>query len=397
MTGSRSDQPLAALKVVELGHIVAGPTASLILAEFGAEVIKIERPGGGDQARANTHNQGHFVSYNSNKQSICLDLGIASEKVALLRLLDECDVLIDNFAPGALDRAGLNYETLSARNPRLIHASIKGFLPGLNGDLPLTDEPAQMRGGLAYMTGPKGRPLRAGTSIVDITGAMFAAIGVLVALEERSRTGIGRKIDVGLFESVVFLVGQHIAKASMTGEVPEPLAERGMGRDLGWGIYRTFGTRDDREIFVAVLSDNHWERFCAEFGLHDLRADQSLSTNMGRARQHARLTDITSAIMAQLDFKVAVERLNKARLPCAPVNTPLDLINDPHLASLDFLKAVRSAQGREARIASLPIASPTWFDFPRRDPPTLGEHTKEILAQLAAGVVTAVRVKKEST
>ena len=397
MTGSRSDQPLAALKVVELGHIVAGPTASLILAEFGAQVTKIERSGSGDQARANTHNQGHFVSYNSNKRSVCLELGVPSDKALLLRLLDECDVLIDNFAPGALDRAGLDYETLSARNPRLIHASIKGFLPGLHGDLPLTDEPAQMRGGLAYMTGPNGRPLRAGTSIVDITGAMFAAIGVLVALEDRRRTGVGRKIDVGLFESVVFLVGQHVARASMTGEVPEPLAERGMGRDLGWGIYRTFRTRDDKDIFVAVLSDNHWERFCAEFGLHELRADQSLSTNMGRARQHARLSDITSALMAQLDFKAAVERLNKARLPCAPVNTPLDLLDDAHLASLDFLKTVRSAQGQKARIASLPIASPTWFDFPRGDPPTLGEHTKEILAQLASVAGAAAKVRKEPT
>src|SRR5262249_9193470 len=127
MVGARSDQPLAALKVVELGHIVAGPAASLILAEFGAEVIKVERPGVGDQVRANTHNQGHFVSYNSNKRSICLDIGVAADKQALLSLLDEADVLIDNFAPGALDRAGFSYETLAARNPRLIHASIKGF------------------------------------------------------------------------------------------------------------------------------------------------------------------------------------------------------------------------------------------------------------------------------
>ena len=233
MVGARSDQPLAALKVVEFGHIVAGPTASLILAEFGAKVIKIERPGSGDQARANTHNQGHFVSYNSNKQSICLDIGIASDKEVLLRLLDEADVLIDNFAPGALDRAGLAYETLAARNPRLIHASIKGFLPGLDGDMPLTDEPAQMRGGMAYMTGPKGRPLRAGTSIVDITGATFAVIGVLVALEERNRTGIGRKVDVGLFESVVFLVGQGRCKSQHD--------RRGTGATCGTGDGARFG------------------------------------------------------------------------------------------------------------------------------------------------------------
>jgi crotonobetainyl-CoA:carnitine CoA-transferase CaiB-like acyl-CoA transferase len=226
---------------------------------------------------------------------------------------------------------------------------------------------------------------------------MFAVIGVLVALEERNRTGIGRKVNVGLFESVVFLVGQHVAKASMTGEAPEPLAERGMGRDLGWGIYRTFRTRDDRDIFVAVLSDNHWERFCTEFGLHELRADQSLGNNMGRAKQHARLSDIVSALMAQLDFKDAVARLNKARLPCAPVNTPLDLIDDAHLASLEFLKAVRSSDGQQARIASLPVASAKWFEFPRRNPPLLGEHTQEILARLAANYRATKKVVSEPT
>ena len=170
-----------------------------------------------------------------------------------------------------------------------------------------------------------------------------------------------------------------------------------MGRDLGWGIYRTFRTRDDRDIFVAVLSDNHWQRFCTEFNLHELRADQSLGTNMGRARQHARLSDIVSALMAQLDFRDAVARLNKARLPCAPVNTPLDLIDDAHLASLAFLKAVRGSDGQQARIASLPIASAKWFEFPRRDPPRLGEHTQEILARLASDSSATKNIPSEPT
>jgi crotonobetainyl-CoA:carnitine CoA-transferase CaiB-like acyl-CoA transferase len=187
VSGSR--RPLSGIKVLELGHIVAGPTASLLLAEFGAEVIKVERPGTGDQARVNKVNQGHFVTYNSNKRSICLDLGTDAGQEVLLQLLSDCDVLIDNYAPGALDRMGLDYETLSNRNPALIHCAIKGFLPGPYGDRPLTDEPAQMMGGLAYMTGPRGQPLRAGTSVVDITGAMFAAMSVLVALRERDQTG----------------------------------------------------------------------------------------------------------------------------------------------------------------------------------------------------------------
>jgi crotonobetainyl-CoA:carnitine CoA-transferase CaiB-like acyl-CoA transferase len=232
-----SHGPLRDVKALELGHIVAGPTASLILAELGADVIKIERPGGGDQARLNKANQGHFISYNSNKRSVLLDIQSMSGRNSFLRLVERSDVLIDNFAPGALDRLGLGYDVLSATNPRLIHCSIKGFLPGPYDQRPLSDEPAQMMGGLAYMTGPRGQPLRAGTSVVDITGALFAALSVIAALQERRETGRGRQIHVGLFESVAFLVGQHIAKSTLRNEVPVPMPERGMGRDLGWGIY----------------------------------------------------------------------------------------------------------------------------------------------------------------
>jgi crotonobetainyl-CoA:carnitine CoA-transferase CaiB-like acyl-CoA transferase len=380
---SLSRRPLSGIKVVELGHIVAGPTASLILAEFGADVIKVERPGSGDQARVNKVNQGHFVSYNSNKRSVCLDLASDAGRETLLELLISCDVLIDNYAPGALDRMGLDFETLSKRNPRLIHCTIKGFLPGPYGDRPLTDEPAQMMGGLAYMTGPRGQPLRAGTSVVDITGAMFAAMSVLAALRERDQTGRGRQIHVGLFESVVFLVGQHIAKASLTGEVPPPLPERGMGRDLGWGIYRIFQTRDEREIFVAVLSDAHWERFCREFALDDLWADESLRTNTGRAEQYLRLARITEDLMRACDFDEAIRKLEAAKLPFSPVNTPMDLTRHAHVLATNFLKEVRAPDGRVALVPDLPIAASGWFAQQRQDPPLLGEHTQSVLDELA--------------
>lgn len=330
--------PLSDLKILELGHIVAGPTASLILAEFGAEVIKVERPGSGDQARLNKTNQGHFISYNSNKKSITLDIADPEDKKVLLNLIKSTDILIDNFAPKALDRLGLGYDVLSEINPGLIHCSIKGFLPGPYGDRSLTDEPAQMMGGLAYMTGPKGRPLRAGTSAVDINGAMFGVIAIMTALHERATTGKGRQLHIGLFESVVFLVGQHIANTSLTGEIPLPMPERGMGRALGWGIYRTFTTRDEREIFVAVLSDAHWERFCKEFSLTELWNNLSLRTNNGRAEQFEMLGERTAELMKSLDFEVILTRLEKANLPFAPVNTPADLISDRHLTALNFLK-----------------------------------------------------------
>ena len=374
--------PLAGTTVIELGHIVAGPTASLVLADLGADVIKVERPGSGDQARINKGNQGHFVSYNSNKKSVALNLGSDDGKAALRRLLEGADVLIDNFAPGALERLGFGKAALSALNPRLVHCAIKGFLPGPLGDLPLTDEPAQMMGGLAYMTGPRGRPLRAGTSVVDITGALFAVIAVLAALRERDASGIGRTVNVGLFETVVFLVGQHIAKAAMSGEEPVPLPERGMGRHLGWGIYRSFPTGDGRDIFVAVLSDTHWENFCKTFGLDDLWADETLRTNTGRAEQHERLAGRTAAIMASLDGDEALSRLREGGVPASPVNTPADLMNDAHLKALGFLKPVHAPDGTDAVVADLPIRTEGWFCEERRDPPVLGADTEAVLRSL---------------
>ncbi|MGE0852684.1 MAG: CaiB/BaiF CoA transferase family protein [Hyphomicrobiaceae bacterium] len=378
MTDS-SRGPLQGIQVLELGHIVAGPVASLVLADLGADVIKIERPGGGDQTRNSDGNQGHFISYNSNKRSVLIDISTPDGKTRFLDLVTRSDVLIDNLSPGALDRLGLGFEVLSQRNPRLLHASIKGFLPGPFGDRALTDEPAQMMGGLAYMTGPKGRPLRAGTSVIDITGALFAAIGILAALRERHQTGRGRRIDVGLFESVVFLVGQHIAKASLLNKVPVPMPERGMGRDMGWGIYRIFTTRDSRSLFVAVMSDSHWENFCQEFALEALWADAGLRTTNGRAAQSERLGQETERLIGALTFAEAVERLERAKLPYAPVNTPYDLLSDPHLAALHLLQTVTTPDGRRGVVAGLPLAAEGWFASERRDPPALGGDTDDIL------------------
>lgn len=370
--------PLDGIKVLELGHIVAGPVASLILADLGADVVKVERPGSGDQTRSSTGNQGHFISYNSNKRSVTLDIATPEGKEKLLGLVARSDVLIDNYSPGALDRLGLGFEVLSAHNPRLIHASIKGFLPGPYGDRALTDEPAQMMGGLAYMTGPAGRPLRAGTSVVDITGAMFAAIAVLAALNERSQTGRGRRIDVGLFETVVFLVGQHISKASLLDQVPVPMPDRGMGRDMGWGIYRIFTTADNRSLFVAVLSDPHWERFCREFGLSELWKDEVLKTANGRAQHSDRLCLETEKIIRSLTFEDAIARLERAQLPFAPINTPHDLLRDPHLAALNLLQSVSAPDGRKGVVAGLPLAADGWFSTPRQNPPALGGDTRSV-------------------
>jgi crotonobetainyl-CoA:carnitine CoA-transferase CaiB-like acyl-CoA transferase len=377
-----SDGLLADLRVLELGHIVAGPTASLLLAELGADVIKVERPGSGDQARFSRGNQGYFLAFNSCKRSITLDLKSPQGKEAFIRLLETADVVIDNYGPGVLERVGFGYDDMARINSRIIHCGIKGFLSGPYESRNLLDEPAQMMGGLAYMTGPPGMPLRAGSSLVDITGAMFGVIGILAALHRRETTGRSQDMRVGLFETAVFLVSQHIAKAGISGEVPPPMTERGAGRDLGWGIYRVFETKDQRHVFIGVTSNAQWESYCREFGLDDLWADESLRDNAGRRQQFAMLTQRTEVLVRSFLFNDIVAKLEQANIPHAPVNTPMDLFEHPHLKARAHLTRLTAPDGTSSPIPALPVE----FDGVRlpmsTNPPQLGEHTAAILREL---------------
>jgi len=377
-----SEGLLSDLKVLELGHIVAGPTASLLLAQMGADVIKIERPGSGDQARFSRGNQGYFLAFNSNKRSITLDMKSPKGKEAFERLLKNADIIIDNYGPGVLERMGYSFDEMSAINPRIIHCSIKGFLPGPYEHRTLLDEPAQIMGGLAYMTGPPGMPLRAGASLIDISGAMFGIIGILSALHDREKTGRGRQVKVGLFETVVFLVSQHIAKAGISGEIPPPMPERGAGKDLGWGIYRVFDTRDNRQVFIGVTSDTHWEKFCREFELDDLWQDERLRTNAGRREDYVRLNKRTEEIVKTRDFHDVIERLEKANIPHAPVNTPMDLFDNEHLKVRNHLTKAQAPDGSSSPLPKLPFILNSWEGVDRKNPPLLGEHSRQILSEL---------------
>ena len=382
MSSNDSDGLMSDLKVLELGHIVAGPTASLLLAQMGADVIKIERPGSGDQARFSRGNQGYFLAFNTNKRSITIDMKSEKGKEIFIKFLTTADVIIDNYGPGVLDRLGFGYDEMTRINPRIIHCSIKGFLPGPYADRTLLDEPAQIMGGLAYMTGPPGMPLRAGASLIDISGAMFGVIGILSALHERKKTGRGRQVQVGLFETVVFLVSQHIAKAGISGEVPPPMPERGAGKDLGWGIYRIFDTEDRRQVFIGVTGDRHWERFCREFELDDLWNDESLRTNEGRRNDYARLNQLTEELIKTIAFEDVIKRLEKANIPHAPVNTPMDLFQNPHLLGRGQLTEATAPDGTSSLLPKLPFILNGWEGVTRKDPPKLGEHTAQILAEL---------------
>ncbi len=276
--------PLSGLRVLELGHIVAGPTASLILADLGADVIKVENPDGGDQARRMPGAGSGYYFFNRNKRSVAIDLKAPLGKALFLSMVRATDVCLDNYAPGALDRLGLGFDALAAENPRLIHMAIKGFLPGPYEHRPSLDELAQMMGGLAFMTGPPGRPMRAGSSIIDIGAATYGVIGILAALYRRAATGKGELITSGLFETTVFWVGQWMARAAATGEPSRPMAEIGQSIRMGWGIFHLFATADGEQVFIGVTSNAHWQRFCASFGLEELYADERLATNAKRVQ-----------------------------------------------------------------------------------------------------------------
>jgi crotonobetainyl-CoA:carnitine CoA-transferase CaiB-like acyl-CoA transferase len=342
--------PLSGLKVVEFTHMVMGPTVGHILASLGAEVVRVEPIGGDQTRRLLGSGAGYFPMYNRHKESICLNLKSADGLAIARDLVLAADILVENFRPGALDRLGLGYESVSAGNPGLIYASEKGFLPGPYQDRTALDEVAQMMGGLAYMTGPSGRPLRAGASVIDVTGGMFGVIGILAALQERHRTGRGQKIVASLFETTVYLVGQHMAQFAVTGKPAAPMPER----VSAWAIYDVFETRDD-PLFIGVVTDALWEKFCHLFGLDALWADEGLRQNNQRVLARQRILPEVRAVIAGFTRAELVARLDGSGLPFAPIGRPEDLFDDPHLAASGGLEPVTLDTGAQTRLPTLPL------------------------------------------
>lgn len=341
--------PLAGIRVVEFTHMVMGPTVGHILAGLGAEVIRIEPIGGDPTRRLLGSGAGYFPMYNRGKQSICLDLKSADGLAVARDLAARADVLVENFRPGALDRLGLSYETLAETNPGLVYCSEKGFLPGPYEQRTALDEVAQMMGGLAYMTGPPGRPLRAGSSVVDVTGGMFGVIGILAALQERHRTGRGQKVVASLFETTIYLVGQHMAQFAVTGKAAAPMP----ARISAWAIYDVFETADE-PVFIGVVSDSLWEKFCALFGLDDLWAEEDLRTNNARVLARDRIMPRVRALVATMTRAEIVARLEGTGLPFAPIGRPEDMFDDPQLAE-GGLEPVTLDNGKETRLPTIPL------------------------------------------
>jgi crotonobetainyl-CoA:carnitine CoA-transferase CaiB-like acyl-CoA transferase len=369
--------PLDGIRILELGHTVMGPSCSMVLADLGADVIKVE-PLEGDRTRANVgFGSALFPVFNRNKRSLSVDLKSEAGKTVLLKLVAGADALIENFAHGTMDRLGLGYAVLSATNPRLVYCSLKGFLSGPFEKRAALDEIVQFMGGLAYMTGPSGMPLRAGASVVDIMGGMFGALGIMAALRERDTTGRGQEIRSALFESTAFLVAQHMGQEALTGIAPPPMPEKASS----WAVYDPFQTADGRTVFVGITSDNHWRSFCKEFGEEALLADPTLKSNPQRARARDRIMPIVTAKFAAESFDSLVEKLERLTIPFGPLAKPGDLFEDRHLNEGGRLLNITLPTGKNAKIPGIPLEMDGRKPQVRQQPPRMGEHTLAVLAE----------------
>jgi len=369
--------PLEGVRVVEFAHMVMGPSCGLVLADLGAEVIKVEPLQGDNTRRLEAAGAGFFPVFNRNKKSLAVDLARPEGKDIALRLLDTADVLTENFRPGALDKLGFSYEALKARNQRLIYCSLKGFLKGPYEHRPALDEVTQMMGGLAYMTGLPDRPLRAGSSVIDIMGGTFAAVGILAALREREKTGRGAQVTSALFESTAYLVAQHMAQFEITGEAPQPMSVK----RPAWSVYDIFDTRGGGKLFVGVVTDTQWEVFCREFEAQDLAKDPRLATNGQRVKERGWLVPRINEITKMLSQDELAAKLEAIGLPFAPIAKPWDLLEDPHLNASDGLLETKVG-AKTIRVPALPLALDGKRLRKRADPPRVGEHGRELLAAL---------------
>jgi len=373
-----SNKPLTGIKVIEMTHMVMGPAVGAILGDLGAEVIKIE-PISGDKTRVlKQSGSGYFLTYNRNKRSLAMDIKKEEGKKIIRSLIRKSDVFIENFRPGAMDKLGFSYEEFSKLNPELIYCSAKGFLKGPYEHRTALDEVAQMMGGLAYMTGPPGKPLRAGSSVIDIMGGMFGAIAILAALQERQTTMKGQKVTSALYENVVYLMGQHMAQTATTGSPPPPMSVR----VAAWAVYDIFDTKDGEQIFIGVVSDTQWKLFCESFGLDDYANNESMDLNKGRVEQREVIIPRLQELFKTFTKNDLMKKLDSTGLPFAPISKPEDLFDDVHLNESGGLLDIEIPTGGKTKLPAMPInMDDRRFDV-HTPVPKVGEHSIQILEEL---------------
>ncbi|WP_175650065.1 CaiB/BaiF CoA transferase family protein [Pseudomonas sp. Marseille-P9899] len=370
--------PLDGVRVVEMSHMVMGPTCGMILADLGAEVIKVEPLKGDGTRRLLGAGAGFFRTFNRNKQSIAVDVESAEGRDAVLKLLDSADVFIENFKPGRMDALGFGYEALKQRNPQLIYATHKGFLAGPYDQRLALDEVVQMMAGLAYMTGPVGRPLRAGSSVNDIMGGMFGAIGVLAALFQRRATGQGREVQSALYENCVLLAAQHMQQYVVTGEAAAPMPNR----ISAWAIYDVFTFAGGEQMFVAATGDGQWRTLCTLLGQQELMNDPTLASNNDRVLQRPRLLSHLAEIFVTVDAQTLAPQLEAHGIPFAPIRKPEELFDDEHLLHSGGLADLQLEDGSHTRMPLLPFSLDGERLVPRRAIARIGENTRQVMRDL---------------
>jgi crotonobetainyl-CoA:carnitine CoA-transferase CaiB-like acyl-CoA transferase len=370
--------PYHGIRVVEFTHMVMGPTCGMVLADLGAEVIKVEPIAGDNTRKLIGSGAGFFSMFNRNKKSIAIDLHTPEGMEVALKLIDSADIVSENFKPGTMKKLGLDYATLSQRNPRLVYVSHKGFLPGPYDHRTALDEVVQMMGGLAYMTGRPGDPLRAGTSVNDIMGGVFGALGAMAALAAREQTGRGQEVQSALFENNVFLVAQHMMQYAVTGKAAAPMPSR----IAAWAIYDVFSVKDNAQIFLAVVSDTQWAIFCDAFGFAELKADPRLTTNNDRVNARPWLMPILRQALGEHSAEELSAVFEQHGLPFAPITRPHDLLDDPHLNATGGLAPITLPDGRETKTVLLPFTLDGHRPGIRLNPPKLGEHSDKLLHEL---------------
>lgn len=391
---SPAPKPLAGLKVLDFGHTIMGPCAGVVFADLGADVIKIEPIDGDPTRRLPGFAAGFFATYNRNKRSLAVNLKRPEGQAIVHRLARDADVALENFAPGTIERLGCGWEELRQINPGLVYLSMKGFLKGPYEERGALDEVVQMQSGLAYMTGPPGRPLRAGAPVIDILGGVFGAVAALSALRERDRTGIGQKVASSLFESATFMLGAIMVGSVVIGEPMPPMP----ARTNAWGVYDVFTANDGGQIFIGCTSDGHWERFCIGFGFEEWRRDERLSSNAKRCAARVWMIPDLERRLSQLPLREILEKCEAARVAYARVGRPDELSGDPHLNAHGGLLSTAVDGLGGGPLVSIP-ALPLEFGDDRerlgldRQPPRVGEHTDEIMraADYSEGEVASLR------
>ena len=384
--------PLQGIRVIEVTHMVMGPTCGLVLADLGADVVKIEPPGK-DEAHRGDHTRyltstgaGFFAACNRNKRSVILDLETEQGRAAARALAASADVFVENFRPGALTAKGLDYEMLKGENPGLVYCSLKGFLAGPYEQRTALDEVAQMMSGLAFMTGPVGRPLRAGAPVNDMMGGLFGAVAVMAALRERDLTGLGQQVHSGLFENAAWLVSTHMLQYAVSGQRPVPMSA---GR-RAWGVYDTFQSSDGVGIFIGVVTDRQWDIFTTALGEPEL-LDPGYRTNNLRSQARDRLIPLVARLIAQHPIAELEALCERAGLPFARIVEPPDLFDDAHLNAGDGLLPITLQDGRRTSVPGLPVQFGDHRLGVRLDIPQPGEHTAEVLRELGLTLAAATQ------